>query len=168
MFGLSRRMRPSWFNKAAFSTLGCLCPWQGHLCGFRCLAGWRFPITLQITAQTSGSTWKTMASNHTLVLHVPSHTDALQCSVQIWVLGHEAVVFPALHLSLYPQASICSCLTFDGHRPLLLFCRRTRVSVPHGDSFISGRCSGFMMTGQNLPPSSPCGWEQMAGSSHLY
>lgn len=96
-----------------------------------------------------------------------SHSAALECFVQIWSLGHEAVTFSALHLSFCSQASACSCLTFDGHRPLLLH-RRTQVSVPHGDSCISGRCSGFVMReGQNLPPSSPGGWERMAGSSHL-
>lgn len=47
-----------------------------------------------------------------------SHTAALQCFVQIWALAHAAVRFSASSLSLYPQASVCSCLTFDGHRPL--------------------------------------------------
>lgn len=161
-------MRPSWRNKAAFSTLRCLFPvTRDSSVGWGTSQVGHLPITLQITARTSSSTWKILASNHSLALHKSSHSAALECFVQIWALGHEAVTFSALHLSFCPQASVCSCLTFDGHRPLLLH-RRTQVSVPHGDSCISGRCSGFVMReGQNLPPSSPGGWERMAGSSHL-
>lgn len=164
MFGLYRRKRPNCLNKPR-----CVFSVTGTSLGWGILQVGDVPITLQITAQTSGSTWKILASNPSLVLHGFSHTAALECFGQIWVLGHEAVPFSSSHLSLYPWASVCSCLTCDGHRPLLLSCRGTQVSVPHGDNCISGKCSGFVMKeGQNLPPSSPGGWEWMTGSSHSY
>lgn len=103
--------------------------WRGALCGLsyptmiKLLPVQRCPhYTLQITAWTSGFTLETLASNHSLVLRQPSHTPALWCFVQTWGLGHGAVTFSALHLGFCLQASVCSCLTFEGHRSLLLSC----------------------------------------------
>lgn len=97
-------MRPSWRNKAAFSTLRCLFPvTRDSSVGWGTSQVGHLPITLQITARTSSSTWKILASNHSLALHKSSHSAALECFVQIWALGHEAVTFSALHLSFFPK-----------------------------------------------------------------
>lgn len=130
----TRLVSPGEWGQAGLMKLlsvhGAVCSlWQGALCGLsyptmiKLLAVRRSPhYTLQITVQISGFTFETLASNHSLVLHQSSHTAALSCSGQTWGLGHEAVTFSALHLSFCLQASVCSCLTFDEHRSLLLCC----------------------------------------------
>lgn len=66
-------------------------------------------------------------------------------------------------LEFVSQASVCSCLSFGGHRPLLLSCRRTQVSVPHGDNCISGRCSGLVMRERSKFASLITRWVGMDG-----
>lgn len=124
MFGLSRRMRPSWFNKAALSTLGC--PVTGTSLWAEAPCSWRPP---HYTADHS-TDFRFHMEKYRFKPQpgapVSSHTAALECFLLIWVLGHQAVTFPALHLSLYPKP-LCapashlvgtdlSCCPAGGHR----------------------------------------------------
>lgn len=155
MFGVSRRMRPSWPGKAVSSAPRYLLPVKGHLWVGR----------LHYSADPSTDCrypWKTRASGHSLELPCPPTLLLCSASCKFGLLLMQLLGFQ-LHLWVCIPKPLCAPASH------LMGTDLSQVSVTRGNHCFSGRCSASeMREGQNLPPSSPGGWEWMAGSSHLY